>query len=273
MGVMLLCRNTRVREPYFVEEWGIHLYSGEELCYYIYHNAPLIEEDFLDERLFRFIGKELGMEGLERKLRKWREQADLPELLLVILQDVHYYDSEELFTFRENLAALMKKTPAQRMKDRADLLFKRRRYGGAQLQYDRLLHSASPELMNENFRGQVWLGRGMSFARQYAWQEAADCLCKAYALLHTDEIRKLLWQIRCLDEQVEIDGEAVGTPTAEEVELWRQEFNEAKEKAAGNGGGEEAARWFEKDKIRRAEGLNALVQDWKTQYRRSLGWP
>ena len=105
MGSVLLCRNRQVNEPYYVEALGIMLYSAEELSYYIYHNATLIEENFLDERLFRFIGQELAMEDLEHKLRKWKAQAELSELLLVILQDIHYYDSDELYTFREEMNA------------------------------------------------------------------------------------------------------------------------------------------------------------------------
>ena len=105
MSGMLLCRSHPVKEPYYVEELGLCLYSEEELSYYIYHNATLIGDDFLDERLYRFIGTELGLDNLERKLRKWAEQAELSELLLVILQDIHYYDSDELFHFREKLAS------------------------------------------------------------------------------------------------------------------------------------------------------------------------
>ena len=46
------------------------------------------------------------MTGLETKLRKWSGQADLSELLLVILQDIHYYSSAELFAFKEQLERL-----------------------------------------------------------------------------------------------------------------------------------------------------------------------
>ena len=141
MSGMLLCRSHPVKEPYYVEELGLCLYSEEELSYYIYHNATLIGDDFLDERLYRFIGEELGMENLERKLRKWAEQAELSELLLVILQDIHYYDSDELYHFREKLAAMARKSPAARQKEKADTLFAAGRYAAAGQVYDRLLAS------------------------------------------------------------------------------------------------------------------------------------
>ena len=150
MGGMLACRSLKVKEPYYVEELGIYLYSGEELSYYIYHNAALIGDDFLDERLYRFIGKELQQESLEMKLRKWADQADLAELLLVILQDLHYYNGDELFAFREKLAALSRKSPAMRLMDKADALFKGGRYTTAGLFYDRLLHGKETEKVEGN---------------------------------------------------------------------------------------------------------------------------
>ncbi|MCD8077957.1 MAG: hypothetical protein LUE63_06230 [Lachnospiraceae bacterium] len=271
MSAMLLCRSRKAKEPYFVEELGIYLYSGEELSYYIYHNAMLIGEDFLDERLFRFIGQELAMENLEGKLRKWAKQADLSELLLVILQDIHYYDSEELFAFRQTMAAAEKKTAGWRMREKADTLLARRRYSSALLQYDRLLHSGYPELTDESFRGRVWLGRGMAFARQYDWQAAASCLEKACGLLRDEDVRKKLYQITCLAPETKLAWETLAGLSAEQKAAWEAELEEAKGQSRFQGKGQDVSEWMDKDNIRRAAGLQSLVQSWKAEYRRSLG--
>ena len=61
MSGLILCRDKSVTHPYYVKELGLHLYTGEELCYFIYHNIPLINEDFLDESLFEFLNQ-LGEE-------------------------------------------------------------------------------------------------------------------------------------------------------------------------------------------------------------------
>ena len=44
MGNLILSRPAEIKRPYYVSELGVHLYSAEELCYYIYHNAVLIDD-------------------------------------------------------------------------------------------------------------------------------------------------------------------------------------------------------------------------------------
>ena len=271
MSGMLLCRSRQVNEPYYVEELGIYLYSGEELSYYIYHNAALIDDDFLEERLFRFIGQELGMEELEMKLRKWASQAELSELLLVILQDIHYYDSEELFQFRESLRAQERRSAGIRMKEKGDALFRRGRYAAAGNWYDRLLHSSEPELGGSDFRGEILYARGMTHARQYNWQEAADCLWDSYLLSAREETLKHLYRITKIDRRVKLPEEAKEALSAGDTAAWDREMEEAKNKAASAGKAAAVTEWLDKDKIRLAYGLRELVREWKNEYRISLG--
>lgn len=270
MSGILLCRNHLVREPYYVEELGISLYSEEELSYYIYHNATLIGEDFLDERLYRFIGTELGLSDLERKLRKWVEEAELSELLLVILQDIHYYDSDELFHFRERLASLSRKSPADRLKEKGDTLFEAGRYAAAGQAYDRLLASEDAGQMGGEFTARVWYSYGMSLARQYLWQAAAECLEKALALNGRDEYRKKLLWITKIAPEVKISGQSLGGISPETASRWEAERKSAQDRARMTGKAQQTIAWLDKDGIRRAAGLQNLVQDWKNEFRRSL---
>ena len=60
MGQYLLCQKT-AQMPYEIEEMGLHIYSAEELCYYIYHNLPMIDDSFINEALIEFIRKDLDM--------------------------------------------------------------------------------------------------------------------------------------------------------------------------------------------------------------------
>ena len=270
MSGILLCRSHAVSEPYYVEELGLSLYSEEELSYYIYHNATLIEEDFLDERLYRFIGTELGMTDLERKLRKWQEQAELSELLLVILQDIHYYDSDELFHFREKLSALAKKSPAARMKEKGDALFAAGRYAAAAAIYDRLLASPGIGRADKLFVGAVWYNNGMALARQYLWQQAASCLTQACALTGSEEYKKkYYWITRMAPETA--DAEVLRGISPDTAARWEKEWKTARENARFSGKAQQAITWLDKDNIRRAAGLTELVEEWKKEYRRSIG--
>ena len=51
MGLVAVCRYKRTKTPYFIEQAGIHLYSLEELAYFLYHNICLVDRQFFDERL------------------------------------------------------------------------------------------------------------------------------------------------------------------------------------------------------------------------------
>ena len=271
MSGLILCSSRKVQHPYYVEELGIYLYSGEELSYFIYHNLMLIGEDFLDERLFRFIGQELGMTGLETKLRKWSGQADLSELLLVILQDIHYYSSAELFAFKEQLERLAKSSTAEKMKAKADYLFSMRQYYGALRLYDRIFTLRSDELLSEGFRGNVWFNKGSALAGIFSFDQAAECYQKAYQLLQSEEPLRKLWELHFLDELVDIPAELQEKVPAETQYLWKTEWEKKQKRARFAGAAAEVDALREKDRVRQAEGLAALVRRWKSEYQRSQG--
>ncbi len=271
MSGLILCDSRKVQHPYYVEELGIYLYSGEELSYFIYHNLMLIGEDFLDERLFRFIGQELGMAGLETKLRKWSGQAEQSELLLVILQDIHYYSSAELFAFKERLERLAKSSTAEKMKAKADYLFSVGQYYGALRLYDRIFTLRSDELLSEGFRGNIWFNKGSALAGIFSFDQAAECYRQAYQLLQTEEPLRKLWELHFLDELVDIPQELQEKVPAETQYQWKAEWEKKRKRACFQGKAAEVAALREKDRVRQTEGLAALVRKWKSEYQRSQG--
>ena len=126
MSGLILCSNKRVKNPYPVDELGISLHSGEELCYFIYNYVFLLEPDFINEHLLYFIRAELGMEKLEEKIRKWvADRADMAQVLYMILQDIHYYSESELGAFKAQLEWIRRAKPSERVKKKADYLLQR----------------------------------------------------------------------------------------------------------------------------------------------------
>ena len=115
MSGLILCREKTVTHPYYVKELGIHLYTGEELSYFICHNILLIDEDFVDERLFDFL-EQLGETRLCERARRLAEQAGLFDVLYLLLQELHYYNTAELFAFRRRLEELSEASAGARMK-------------------------------------------------------------------------------------------------------------------------------------------------------------
>ena len=54
MGQYIHCKAVAVH-PYYVSELDIRLFTAEELCYYIYHNIALIDDDFISAELLTFL--------------------------------------------------------------------------------------------------------------------------------------------------------------------------------------------------------------------------
>ena len=49
MSTVILCNGNYAETPYFIAQEELRLYSVEELCYYLYKNAFLLQDDFFDD--------------------------------------------------------------------------------------------------------------------------------------------------------------------------------------------------------------------------------
>ena len=59
MGELFICNEPIAALPYYIEGISWNVYSLEELCYYLENNTYLLENDFMNEELCTWIGKEL----------------------------------------------------------------------------------------------------------------------------------------------------------------------------------------------------------------------
>lgn len=269
MGGLIVCPKQAVRHPYYVESLGIHLYSAEELSYFIYNHMLLLEDDFPDERLLVFIGRELGYPRLEDKLRNWVGRTKPGDLLLVILQDLHYYSSGELFQFRQRLEKLAGTTPGERLKARGDYLLGRKQYYGALRTYDKILALAGQE-MSSGFLAGVWYSRGNAFAGMLAAGEAMDSFLRSYELVPREDIPEKMFALTMLDETVALPEKMREVITPRLEEKYRTAFEEKKRQALFEGQALEAALLQEKTQAERAQAYKELVENWKNEYRRAV---
>ena len=71
-----LCLLPQAKKPYYIENIRMNIYSLEELCFYLYNNACLIDESLLNERLLDWLRDELGLTRLYRQLYDQLEKKD-----------------------------------------------------------------------------------------------------------------------------------------------------------------------------------------------------
>ena len=55
--MVYLCIGSYAKTPYYIEKVGIHIYSIEELCYYLFQNAFLLDYTIMNTEIFDFVEK------------------------------------------------------------------------------------------------------------------------------------------------------------------------------------------------------------------------
>lgn len=267
MGNLLLCQKGPVPRPYYAPELGIHLYTAEELSYYIFNHVLLIDEDFADERLLDFL-RQLGHFKLEERVRRLREQSGLFEVLYAILQDLRYYSSAELFAFRKQLEQLSKVSPSGRAKAKGDALFGRGQYYAAIRVYNQVLSMESRDLGNQDFAGRVWSNKGACYARMDQYEEAMECLKKAYAL-NRDPIlpEKMIVLNRMMgNEEAPEFLKSVISPEA--LKGYESNWENRSKLSLYQGKALEAAAIKDKKEPERTREYLELLYRWKEEFRR-----
>lgn len=182
MGRLLLCCNSQASTPYYMASAALHIYSIEELCYYIRENIDLLELSFMEDGLIAWIETELGMGSLAGRLWNVKsEDRGLTAFVNVILSSCNYCSREEASSLEEMLEGFADKSETQRKKMRLDRLLLKKRYRACILGYESLLKE--PELP-DSFAGDVFHNLGTAYARLFYFQKAAECYQKAYNKNH-----------------------------------------------------------------------------------------
>ena len=268
MGGLILCRNIPVKHPYYVQELGLYLYTGEELSYYIYNHALLIPEEFPDEGLYPFL-EEIGQGALAERIRKYRGQTPRHELMTLILQELKYYSSGELFAFRKQMEALALSPEHEREKARADEMFRRGRYYGALHAYEELLGRASELKADSSFIGRIWHNRGSVLARMQSYREAMQSYRRAYSYLLEEVILEEMWVLSRLSEEAPFPEDLKEVVTPAQEEQFERHFRDREQQAVFEGKGLEAMTLKDTPPAALPEAAQRLLESWKDEYRRN----
>ena len=124
-----LCLLPQAKKPYYIENIRMNIYSLEELCFYLYNNACLIDESLLNERLLDWLRDELGLTRLYRQLYDQLEKKDgIGFLVLPIFREAGYLTTSAMREYQEQLQKLEVQSADMKQKLRGDYLVKERMY-------------------------------------------------------------------------------------------------------------------------------------------------
>lgn len=189
-----LCLPVQAKRPYYIEAIRTGIRSLEELCFYLYNNACLIDESIINEKLCDWIRDELGLTKLYRQLY---EQLDKKEgaafFVLPVFREAGYLTPQEMRDYQEKLGRLEVQSEEMKQKLRGDYLVKERMFARAIWEYRQILKKKNPGKLGVQFYAGVWNNLGAAYAGLYQFSQAADCFWESYGLMKTKEtLRKYI---------------------------------------------------------------------------------
>lgn len=265
---LLLCRQEHVKRPFYVESLGIHLYSIQELAYVIYHYPLLSLDDFINEGFLEFMRDELNQGFLALKIERWLKSSEDPdEVLSMILQESDYFTPAEMNRYRQQLAAIRKKHPAEYKKLKADELFSVRQYGRASRLYTELLEYPADSYVNEVFTARIWNNMGSCYARMFRMDKAMEAYARSYAIHPQPKVLEQMYCLTRLNQQLTLGSRFEALITAEMRQVWDADIQDAQEHAAAQEAVLQVEELFARDPIKRQAGEAQLLGRWKKEYR------
>lgn len=276
MGELLLCHEPLAAKPYLIEETGLHLYSLEELSFYIANNVCLLDRSFMKEELCLWLETQTGHVGLAHTLREYmKKQTKLSDFVLAILEDSAYCSRKEMQEIVFAIRKMEQKSDFERRKIRADKLMEQRKFLAAIYEYKRLLHRTDAEKEGGILLGNIWHNLGTAYARLFLFAEAGKCYEQAYHWNENMEsLRECLMcaycmhdaeQVRRISEKYHVDkltGPAIENELSlakngEKLKAFEETLKELEQKGKGT------------EKAAAKSGLDAIICRWKKEYRRS----
>ncbi len=222
----------------------------------------------MEEHLFEFMREELNQGFLALKLERWlKSNEDPDEALMMILQESDYYNTAEISRYRQKVAGIRKKHPAEYKKRKADALFSLRQYGRAVEQYRELLELPEDSVVNHPFQGSVWNNLGSCYARMFQTERAYEAYQQAYAKLSEPTILRQMYCLAACDGRLKF-GDRLKALVSEEMQReWDAVMEASKKTAEQSDQVRQLEELFEKDSIRRQAGEAQLLHKWKQEYR------
>ena len=264
-----LCRQESVKQPYYINDLDIHVYSSMELSYVIVHNPLFVMEGFVTDELFLFIQEQLGLTFVAIKMAKLKSSGEKEEdILALFLQEAEYCSSGEISHFKQKVLSFRKMDPIDYRKTRADYLMGVGQYTRAVALYDSILALPRDKHLNDSYIAKIYYNRATAYARLFQFEQAVRSYEKSYLFAKDEKVLKALYFLECLEPEIVI-GEHCGSQMNSEKRLeWKSEYDEVGALLTEREEQNRLNELFERDGDGSMEGLQEILKGWKKKYRR-----
>ncbi len=268
MSGNIIYSTKRTKNPYYVEELGLSIYTLEELCYFIYHYLEFLDDDFVSAKLVDFIENSMGFKALAAKIIRWvKSGSDFGQIMLMIEQDVHYLSVSEMNDLKARLDWRRSAKPVERLAKKADTLVVLKKYRRAITIYDEILEKERILKYTVRIKAKVLHNRGVAYARLFMFGEAAASLELAYSILNSIDILKEIYLLQYLDIK------SVGEPVcldevSEEVRKeWDVEIERYIKDAEKDNEYKTVIEAANQDSYKKTSFFYDMIRQWKNEYR------
>ena len=269
MGRCLLCTK-EAETPYEVDGLDLRIYSIEELSVLIMQDLDFLKDDFIDERLIDFVGKELEMKETAEKIRRfYKTPADFDATIQMLISEAGYFDEDELNEFQERLVLRRKKSGPERLKDRADVLKDKKRYALAIRTYRQLLSGPRDGRLSAEFYTKTREDLANCFGKLFDFDRAVEILKEVYEETKEARILKKIYDIMVLSGQGTED-EVFKDLSKETLRLWQMDYLSRESAARTNLDEDPGMRMFLKEQELAEKEIIEYAEDMKDSFRGML---
>ena len=202
MGELILCKKPIAAVPYYIEDVSLNIYSLEELCYYVAHNAYLINTDFACYELCSWIGREIGKDEEKELITVLDEEKPLHVFIDKLLNMCDYLPGDEIRNVVETISSFENKSPIECSKIRADRLLDKGNIVDAIYEYENILDKADKKEISKEFLGDIWHNLAVCYCRLFFFNEASVCFEYAYQLNRKKiSLEAMLCTYRCMRDE------------------------------------------------------------------------
>lgn len=203
MGNIYLCVGKYAQTPFYILDAGIHVYSIEELCYYMMDNIHMLDEQLMSSELVIWIAGECELPDLASQLNEYvRRNVRVHIFVSKILEYTHYCSDEKREDMERILQASMSMSDFQKRKLKADYCFRNKHYEKALNMYIQLLSETNRN--DFEMAAKLYHNIGTVYAENFLLQKAADAFLLAYQIDGSIESRRALIMVK----QMELSADA-----------------------------------------------------------------
>ena len=277
MGKLIQCSSPLALTPYHFRLTDTNVYSMEEVCYYIWHNIYMIQEEVFDREFVMWIEKELHMEETSHKLACLiQDHKNLKDIVVTICCSCDYYDEEEINALIRLMDEIEQMPAYARKKHKGDTYLACHSYEKALEEYEKVFESDEILHAEKEAYGGIFHNMGVAYSNLAEFRKAAEYFLKAYEQNKKDaSLSQGLFALR-LSKDVEGYKKAlVDFDVSPEKQLqWEKEYTQVISQSS------QCREALKIEKLRNVmksgnvaeyyDKVHKYVLDWKNEYRKQI---